>query len=261
MMATMLSSPIGPSHGTGRYDPFDQPSSPSYKHDELPSEFGDQSFGSSMSLGSSFELSRMVASSSSSSQLSISALTTQRNRNDDQATIRISRRSPPRYGQDSLGAAMGTVLNSRSPGLASKMSPVDYMDMSSPPSQKAINTPSKASRGLADEDDDLPPGSAMKEDTPVRMTSLASESSTMTGGSLGRLFGTELSQNTRILSLQTTSGHLGEETFELQISPDKEPPQKKRPSSLPLSHAAAPVRPSLRSVGMAPPSGSGVASR
>ena len=263
-MATMLSSPIGPTHGSSRYDLFDQPSSPSYKHQDLPNEFGDQSFGSSMSLGSSFELSRMVASSSSSSQLS--SLSGHGNRAvNDQATIRLPKRSPPRFGQDSLGAAMGTVLNSRSPNLAAKMSSIDYMDISSPPPQQLINTPSRASRGLV-EDDDLPPGSAMKEDTPVQYTSnsrrTASETSALAAGSLGRLFGTELSQNARRQSCQATSSNgMGDGSFGSLASPDKEPPLKKRPSSLPLSQAAVPARPSLRSVGMAPPTTSGSASR
>ncbi|UZJ56686.1 hypothetical protein CBS101457_006006 [Exobasidium rhododendri] len=260
MTTTMLSSPLGPSHTSSRYDIFEQPSSPTFKHDDLPDEFGDQSFGSSMSLGSSFELNRMVASSSSSSQLSALSSYSYRTRVvDDQATIRLSRRTPPRLGQESLGAAMGTVLDSRSPSLAKKMSSVDYMDISSPPSQHNNTTPSRVSRGLAQVDHNLPPGSAMKEDTPVRMNTssisrrCASERSDVANGSLGRLFGTELSQNSRRMSYQTSSG-MGEDSFDSQASPDKEPPLKRRPSSLPLTSANNPGRPSVRSAGMAPPS-------
>lgn len=207
MMAMMLSSPIGPTRNTGRYDLFDRPSSPTYKqNDDLPAEFGDQSFGSSMSLGSSFELSRMVASSSSSTQLAMFAATTiQKRVNDEQATIRMPvRRNSPRSGQDSLGAAMGTVLNSRSPGLAAKMNSSDYMDMSSPPPrQQTMATPPKSSRNShrKEPQDLLPPGSAMKEDTPAAAQEsyvtrrCASMTTTTMEGSLGRLFGTELSVN------------------------------------------------------------------
>lgn len=221
-----------------------------------------------MSLGSSFELNRLVASSSSSSQLGAitSSFSNRKRVVDDQATIRLPRKSPPRQGQESLGAAMGTVLNSRSPGLAAKMSSIDYMDMSSPPPQLHNTTPSRASRGLAvddDYDENLPPGSAMKEDTPIRTNTSrrsASETTAITNGSLGRLFGTELSANAR-RSLHQTVSHLGEESFGSQSSPDKEPPLKKRPSSLPLSEAAPHIRPSLRSVGMAPPAAPGSASK
>jgi M-phase inducer tyrosine phosphatase len=155
---------------------------------------------------------------------------------------------------------MGTVLNSKSPNLAVKMSAVDYMDISSPPSQSFHTTPSRASRGIRQENGYLPPGSAMKEDTPVRMNSSsvsrrsASEKSDLANGSLGRLFGTELSQNARRLSHQPTSC-LGDESFDSQASPDKEPPPKRRPSSLPLEQGSFPTRPSLRPAGMAPPAG------
>jgi M-phase inducer tyrosine phosphatase len=259
-MATMLSSPMGPSLNTGKYDLFDQPSSPTYKHDDLPAEFGDQSFGSSMSLGSSFELHRMTASGSSSSQLSIFAA--QNRAQDDYAgaTIRMpAKRSPPRTGQESLGAAMGTVLNSKSPGLAAKMNSLDYMDMSSPPSRQNNATPPKACN---DENDYLPPGSAMKEDTPVQRVNTSrrstSETTNTTGNSLGRLFGTELSINSRHHSFQ--SG-VANKSFACQPSPDKEPPLKRRPSSLPLQEIPASARSSLRSGGMGPPASSSAASR
>lgn len=247
----MLSSPLGPAHQAGRYDLFGQPSSPIYKHDDLPAEFGDQSFGSSMSLGSSFELNRMIASSSTSSQLSSLSGPTNRCL-DDQATIRMPRKSPPRYGQESLGAAMGTVLNSRSPGLAAKMNSSDYMDMSSPPPKQHQATPSR------DKEDRLPPGSAMKEDTPVQSTYFSRRSASETansaaGNSLGRLFGTELSLSNRHHSFQ--AGMAGNESFGSQASPDKEPPPKRRPSSLPLTQVPLPARPSLRAAGMAPPTG------
>lgn len=251
MIATMLSSPLGPAHQTGRYDLFgQQSSSPTYRHDDLPAEFGDQSFGSSMSLGSSFELNRMIASSSTSSQLSSLSGPTNKY-SDDQPTIRKPKKSPPRFGQESLGAAMGTVLNSRSPGLAAKMNSSDYMDMSSPPPKQHQVTPSK------DKDEQLPPGSAMKEDTPVQSNYFsrksASETINIAGNSLGRLFGTELSLNNRHHSFQ--SGMAGNESFGSQASPDKEPPPKRRPSSLPLTQVPIPPRPSLRAAGMAPPTG------
>lgn len=267
-MATLLSSPLGPSsHNAGKYDIFDQPSSPTYKHAELPAEFGDQSFGSSMSLGSSFELNKLAASSSTSSQLSVlsvSALGPRRVVQDDQqTTIRLPRRSPPRTGQDSLGASMGTILNSVSPHLAAKMNTSDYMDMSSPPPsarKKAAATPSKSQ--FSDKDEGLPPGSAMKEDTPVKYNQpirrTVTEATASSGASLGRLFGTELSLNTRHQSFQANRiSKLDDDSFSSQNSPDKEPPSKRRPSSLPL--VAGPIcnRPVLRSNAAPTPSSSG----
>lgn len=119
----------------------------------------------------------------------------------------MKKRSPRRANQEGLGAAMGTMLNSRSPGLAAKMNTTQYMDMSPiPVSRTSTNTillhqqtPSKFSQD--DEDENLPPGSAMKIDSPISSQEVAAlklaaeKNARRKAGSLGRLFGTELSQH------------------------------------------------------------------
>lgn len=126
----------------------------------------------------------------------------------------MKKRSPRRVNQEGLGAAMGTMLNSKSPGLAAKMNTTQYMDMSPIPVSRTSHggmisatnllqqTPSRSSQSFqADEDENLPPGSAMKIDSPISTQenatlNLANEKNARRkAGSLGRLFGTELSQH------------------------------------------------------------------
>ncbi|PWN37849.1 uncharacterized protein FA14DRAFT_159702 [Meira miltonrushii] len=139
----------------------------------------------------------------------------------------MKKRSPRRANQEGLGAAMGTMLNSKSPGLAAKMTTTQYMDMSPIPASRISygemtnaallqQTPSKTSQSCQeDEDENLPPGSAMKIDSPLS----TQENSTLKvandknarrkAGSLGRLFGTELSQHC------STADHEGYKTMPL----------------------------------------------
>lgn len=331
MAEPLLSSPIGDRYAhqhlpgsavRSRFSALDPPESPKLEHDELPAEFGDQSFGSSMSLGSSFDLSRLpqgpataTASTHARRPSSGSALTATSSRPASrplsavfttapasastspcgtsraelyQASIRGNyRRSPPRGNLDGLGAAMGTVLNSKTPGLAAKMSSPQPMDISPLPARYAAQissaTPSKTQSRAANfdsspliashSDEQLPPGSAMKEDTPEakqmyrasrsmdRRTASEDGAAMMgAGGSLARLFGTELSQNEgrtqaeRKTSVDCVFGNVEKVQTagdsEVSESPDKEPPAKRRPSSLPLAQAHS--RPSLRNAGMGP---------
>ena len=186
MMADpVVSSPLG---DRKHYDIFQQPSSPKQQHDDLPAEFGDQSFGSSMSLGSSFELNRLAASPSASSMLCVQSV-------PPHCTLQSAppislQKSPPRTFPESLGAAMGTILNSRTPGLAAKMSSPFSMDMSPTsihitPTALGNGTPSKgkppgSNLVTSHSEEQLPPGSAMKEDPPEAQQT----HSTVSGGSL-----------------------------------------------------------------------------
>lgn len=259
MMADpVVSSPLG---DRKHYDIFQQPSSPKQQHDDLPAEFGDQSFGSSMSLGSSFELNRLAASPSASSMLCVQSV-------PPHCTLQSAppislQKSPPRTFPESLGAAMGTILNSRTPGLAAKMSSPFSMDMSPTsihitPTALGNGTPSKgkppgSNLVTSHSEEQLPPGSAMKEDPPEAQQT----HSTVSGGSLGRLFGTELSLNgpSRKSSVDCVFGQACSMNDDgLLESPEKEPPAKRRPSSLPISQATSHIRPSLRAAGMGPPS-------
>lgn len=132
----------------------------------------------------------------------------------------MKKRSPRRAFQEGLGAAMGTTLNSKSPGLAAKMNTTHYMDMSPISNSRILEdeivnatllhqTPLKSSQliqgscpeGEEEDDENLPPGSAMKIDSPISIQQIATLKSSneknakRKGGSLGRLFGTELSQH------------------------------------------------------------------
>ncbi|PWN20039.1 hypothetical protein BCV69DRAFT_271307 [Microstroma glucosiphilum] len=327
-MMALLSSPMGPAM---RFDIFDQPSSPTRRHEELPADF-DRSFGSSMSLGSSFDQLPRVASqqsdgrassgqvfadlpvSSSSSSQSIRASSTRLEAlqsanpfalsapssptsspsasSPSMATRSKARargplptftsspsssRLPPSLSESptmtrTLGASMGTELSSKSPGLAAKMSSPHYMDFSptnplassSKPSGGS-NTPSSAAMRHAM----LPPGSAMKEDTPPmsarrRVSSRPSsrngstsrgsghraspDLSNCAGSKLGRLFGTNMSLNT--MNTQASPGST-DNSFENSQDGDasyekEQPPAKRRPSSLPLGEGRPFVRPGLR---------------
>lgn len=157
-----------------------------------------------------------------------------------------------------MGAAMGTALNDKSPGLAAKLSSPHYMDISPPPSgthtPALIETPGRAANSRSGSAVVRPggsavrlaPGSDMETDTPLldRVARRHFVDSPVApgsaGGSLGRLFGTELSLNAESPS----------------SSPDKEPPSKRRPSSLPLGQSEAHARPSMRSAGLMPNQGS-----
>lgn len=165
---------------------------------------------------------------------------------------------------------MGTELNGKSPGLAAKLSSPHYMDIS--PLPRTTSSPM------------LPPGSAMKEDTPIagpsrrrlssRPTSRPSsrpgssssnsrrsssrsaspadleptkKATQQQGGSLGRLFGTCLSVNAADMRQ--------DESFESGIDADNSfealaPASKRRPTSLPMGQGKVPIRPSLRSAGL-----------
>ncbi|PWN50342.1 hypothetical protein IE53DRAFT_101095 [Violaceomyces palustris] len=245
-MTTLLSSPMGP---PARYDIFDQPSSPTLRHDELPADF-DKSFSSSMSISNSLEGShihhlRLPHSSSlhgcfgnpgRASQLTHARL-------PEEVVDLLSspeRRASPKQTK-SLGAAMGTYLNTSSPGLAAKFSS-DY-DMDISPQPKFGRAASSEGRFYAGSASCLPPGSAMKEDRDIyslRSGPSASSSSRQasdrpsppsSASSLGRLFGTELAINRQ-------RAEEDEEDHELQSSPDKEPPSKRRPASLPSRQPA-----------------------
>ena len=128
-----------------------------------------------------------------------------------QATTKSSRTEAERISprrSPNLGASMGTFLNRRSPGLAAKLSSPQDMDIS-PPVKTAMPS---LMQTFADEK----PGPSR------RITDRVSPAS---AASLGRLFGTELSLN----SLRVSDDN----EDEALSSPDKEPPPKRRPSSLP----------------------------
>lgn len=166
---------------------------------------------------------------------------------------------------------MGTELSSKSPGLAAKMSSPHYMDFSPtqslPSSSKpsgSSNTPSSAAIRHAM----LPPGSAMKEDTPPmsarrKVSSRPSSRSGSTsrgsghraspdmsscaGSKLGRLFGTNMSLNTMNSVTSPSADNSFENSQDGDASYEKEqPPAKRRPSSLPLGEGRPFVRPGLR---------------
>lgn len=311
-MAALLSSPAGPPM---RFDMLEHPSSPTRRHDDLPADF-DRSFGSSMSLGSSFDLggggSSAPSSSSprnehqgstpldsmrpapfpqiqdsnqagslmppspslsSTSSISLSSCSSGSSTGPALTAPKVSsRRSSPTTNR-TLGAAMGTQLNGRSPGLAAKLSSPHYMDIS-PAVKRTVPAPSSIEGRLLQRESDgypleqgtpshafftdhmLPPGSAMKEDTPVghtrtrsaRRGSSRQNSPDMggTGATLGRLFGTNM-------SLNAPEGN-PDDSFEASLDPDasfekEQPPAKRRPASLPLGEPRPPIRPGLRSAG------------
>ncbi|EPQ32358.1 uncharacterized protein PFL1_00554 [Pseudozyma flocculosa PF-1] len=234
-MMALLSSPMGP---PTRFD-FDQPPSPSYTQEDLPADF-DRSFGSSMSISSSFDGIQLppsrpsgqlhngcfgpnnfaVATTSQSGVMASNVGSAVQSSVPEPA--RNAERTLPRRGP-SLGAAMGTFLNSRSPGLAAKLSSPMDMDISSP--FKGAVSPSEPAPGLlrATTESRQKPGAGP---SPLSQTHRVKEqwSSSPATASLGRLFGTELSLNPTKTS---------EREAELLSSPDKERPQKRRPSSLP----------------------------
>ncbi|CAO1636546.1 unnamed protein product [Sympodiomycopsis kandeliae] len=180
---------------------FEQPSSPTMRHDDLPADF-DRSFGSSMSISSSCGSSDGAHDPRPSHLTASSSMGTINGRTDSRAGRssfspaascsptssssspsslspynRGTRKSPTT--SRTLGAAMGTELNGKSPGLAAKMSsPLGlprssphYMDISPAPMrplhQADTTTPAafRQSESLLS----LPPGSAMKEDTPAEL--------------------------------------------------------------------------------------------
>ncbi|KAN0066283.1 m-phase inducer phosphatase [Thecaphora frezii] len=229
MMAALMSSPMGP---PARFDLFEQPSSPSYTQEELPADF-DRSFGSSMSISSSFDGShipqiRLGGQSHNGcfgSGFTFTAGQTSLHTSSG-LSARDSERISPRRGP-SLGAAMGTFLNTRSPGLAAKLS--SPMDMDISPSIKGAKSPSSSTSGMIRSLGDARRKSHTVVNGPSPLSQAprkpAERSASPATASLGRLFGTELSLNQMKITVQEDG---------LLSSPDKEPPPKRRPSSLPL---------------------------
>lgn len=292
-----------------RFDIFDQPSSPSRHHDDLPADF-DRSFGSSMSLGSSVDLPRsasngsyiqhgqqqhlvagpsnggfsssmtpgMVLRSSSPSPIaSPDGNRLQAGPSRLSSSPAGSRRSSPTTNR-TLGAAMGTDLNSKSPRLAAKMSSPHYMDISPAPKSfiSVQPTPVASTSARRSTSPLLPPGSAMKEDTPPERRKMSSRPSSRQssrpnsrrgtpelgasassspsslggggGNKLGRLFGTSISTNIR---RDSSPLNYQDNSFDVDASFEREqPPAKKRPASLPLGEGKALVRPPLKSAGL-----------
>ncbi|CAO1621863.1 unnamed protein product [Parajaminaea phylloscopi] len=321
-----------------RFDLFEQqPASPTHRHDDLPAEFGDRSFGSSMSLGSSFDLgigrlpttgssttisalaplsilplpaSSSSSSSASSSTSSSSLLSAKHGVHSSPSPPRVLggsavvKRSSPTTTRK-LGAAMGTELNGKSPGLAAKLSSPHYMDISPAPAKTPLDavsagtsayrpahtsmrTPVGVFQPPSVPSSCLPPGSAMKEDTPSvsgRRTSRISSSSRqgsrassrgnsrassrassrsnspddasaaaphgVPGGSLGRLFGTCLSVNSVGPQRDSEEASASGNTLDPDNSFEM-PAPKRRPSSLPMGEGRPPPRPSLRNAGLLP---------
>ena len=258
MMAALLSSPPAPAQ---RFDLFEQPSSPkNYQQDDLPADF-DKSFGSSMSISDSFDghtsqpfpaltlpsqpfllsgslgLAQSLASANHQRSLFHHA-STEPSKSQQQPS-----RPSPRTA-NSLGAAMGTTLNARSPGLAAKMSSPKDMDISPAPAAHIAHirpSPSEslpklmdnihvgASAPAASINDRLHPvlGGSSRPRPPAgeRKSSLQ-----LAHSMSSRLFGAEIAFNSQRIFARDQ---------ELLSSPDKEPPPKRRPNSLPTRQSEA----------------------
>ncbi|SPO20850.1 related to M-phase inducer phosphatase [Ustilago trichophora] len=262
-MATLLSSPLAPAP---KFDLFEQPSSPKcYGHEDLPADF-DKSFGSSMSISDSFDghtsqpfpaltlpsqsflasgslgLAQSLASANQHRSLFHNA-STEPFKQQHQQQQHPSRPSP--RAAHTLGAAMGTTLNARSPGLAAKMSSPKDMDISPAPNAAFISqirpSPSEALPKLMDNIHVGAPASAASVNDrlhpvlggPSRPRPAAAErkSSLQLAHSMSsRLFGAEIALNSQRIFARDQ---------ELLSSPDKEPPPKRRPNSLPTRQSEA----------------------
>ncbi|CEH12870.1 hypothetical protein CBOM_00829 [Ceraceosorus bombacis] len=278
-MTTLLSSPIG---APMRLDNiFQQPSSPTRKYDDLPAEFGDRSFGSSMSLSSSFDLGRYTNERNSHTHQSVSpsnsfashmrmAVSSNCARAGPSSAF-LGHARPEKHHHQSLGEAMGTELHSRSPNLGMKLTSPHRMEVDTstevpdlPHKRKAIIRSARQQgsdlndhRNIREETvrnprsrRSSPASSASKPNSPAPLAAQRTSPAGLqapaapgsAGGSLGRMFGMEL----RLNSVEDESA--------LNSSPDKEPPTKRRPSSLPLGGGDHHTRPSMRSAGLMPSS-------
>ncbi|SPO19936.1 related to M-phase inducer phosphatase [Ustilago trichophora] len=262
-MATLLSSPLAPAP---KFDLFEQPSSPKcYGHEDLPADF-DKSFGSSMSISDSFDghtsqpfpalslppqpflasgslgLAQSLACANQQRSLFHNA-STEPSKQQHQHHQQPSRPSP-RTG-NTLGAAMGTTLNARSPGLAAKMSSPKDMDISPAPNAPFIShirpSPSEALPKLMDNIHVGAPASAasindrlhpvLGGSSRTRPAAAERKSSLQLPHSMSsRLFGAEIAFNSHRIFARDQ---------ELLSSPDKEPPPKRRPNSLPTRQSEA----------------------
>ncbi|GAC95630.1 hypothetical protein PHSY_003206 [Pseudozyma hubeiensis SY62] len=261
-MATLLSSPLAPAP---KFDLFKQPSSPKcYANDDLPADF-DKSFGSSMSISDSLDehgsnpfptLSLLPKQLLFGADLGLAP--TLASATHDQPSYfdklvpettkphhHILGRPSPRHAT-SLGAAMGTTLHARSPGLAAKMSSPRDMDISPAPNAIHLSqfrpSPSDALPKLMDNihvgasasassssRDRLHP--VLGGSTRPRPIAAERKSSLQLAHSMSsRLFGAEIAFNS-----QRIFAH----EHDLMSSPDKEPPPKRRPTSLPTRQSEA----------------------
>lgn len=212
-MALLMSSPMGP---PARFDILRPPSSPRFysQHDDLPADF-DKSFGSSMSISDSYDASQPVLGGPVHLFNSTFGLA---HTLAPQTTKPSSSRSPrPTH---TLGAAMGTSFASRSPDLGNRMSSPRDMDISPAPFA-SHHSPAQSLPRLMH---NIHVGSSAKASRRDSARSSKAESSSKPLAANARLFGTELSLN--------SPRHSSKEQ-ELMSSPDKEPPPKRRPSSLP----------------------------
>ncbi|TKY90507.1 hypothetical protein EX895_000505 [Sporisorium graminicola] len=269
-MATLLSSPLAPAP---KFDLFQQPSSPKcYANDDLPADF-DKSFGSSMSISDSLDghtqafpalslppqpflfgasslgLAQSLASSNKDQQhqqaFFQSVYTEPSKQHQHQHQQQQSDFRPSPRPSTTLGAAMGTTLNARSPGLAAKMSSPRDMDISPAPVGPLLShirpSPSDALPRLMDKihvgasanapstQDRLHPvlgGSSRPRPVSTERKSSLQLAHTMSS----RLFGAEIALNSQRIFAQDQ---------ELLSSPDKEPPPKRRPNSLPTRQSEA----------------------
>ncbi len=261
-MATLFSSPIGPAP---TFDLFEEPTSPKcYAQDDLPADF-DKSFGSSMSISDSFDgltsqpfptlnlpsqpfffggslgSLGLAQSLSTANQQHLSLFqSTEPSKQQQQQPSSLSPRSA-----NTLGAAMGTTLNACSPGLAAKMSSPKDMDISPAPAASNIThirpSPSESLPKLLDSIHVGQPahaGSSNDQLHPVlggssrpRPAAAERKSSLQLGQSMSsRLFGAEIALNSQRIFARD---------HELLSSPDKEPPPKRRPNSLPTRQSEA----------------------
>ncbi|KAJ1030382.1 hypothetical protein NDA16_001291 [Ustilago loliicola] len=266
-MATLLSSPLAPA---SKFDLFEQPSSPKhYAHDDLPVDF-DKSFGSSMSISDSLDghtsqpfptlalpaqpflfttgslglaQSLATANQQHSSLFHNASTEPSKHQHQHQIPTRIS----PRPAANTLGAAMGTTLNARSPRLAAKMSSPKDMDISPAPVapsvhslrpspsealpklMNSIHVGSSANAAAAPLNDRLHP--VLGGSSRPRPLAAERKSSLQLAHSMSsRLFGAEIALNSQRIFARD---------HELLSSPDKEPPPKRRPNSLPTRQSEA----------------------
>ena len=262
MMATLLSSPLAPAP---KFNLFEPPSSPKcYAQDDLPADF-DKSFGSSMSISDSLDghisqpfptlslpaqpfqftgslgLAQSFATASQQQSLfpTASAEPSKQQRQQQQPS-----RPSPRPA-NTLGAAMGSTFSARSPGLAAKMSSPQDMDISPAPLVHPAHIEPSPSESLPKLLDSIhvgaPANASFINDRllhPVlggssRSRPLAGErkSSLQLANSMSsRLFGAEIALNSQRIFARDQ---------ELLSSPDKEPPPKRRPNSLPTRQSEA----------------------
>lgn len=261
-MATLLSSPLAPAP---KFDLFQQPSSPKcYANDDLPADL-DKSFGSSMSISDSLDGHTQTFPALSlppqpflfgTSSLGLAQSMAPANKDQhhqqpffhnvytEPSKQQLAFRPSPRPS-NTLGAAMGTTLNARSPGLAAKMSSPSHMDISPAPVAPLLShirpSPSDAlpklmdnihvgaSANAASTQDRLHPllgGSSRPRPVATERKSSLQLAHTMSS----RLFGAEIALNSQRIFAQDQ---------QLLSSPDKEPPPKRRPNSLPTRQSEA----------------------